>query len=398
MFFVDYFYWIFTAIAVLIFYFVPVKVRPLILFGTGIFYYTYYAGLFVLMLVAEVIIVYFMVRQIRARSSKAWFTFGLLLVIGLLGFFKYHGMVVDTINQILSIWEKPQLPRIADLILPLAISYFTFELIHYITEMRRDTLPKHHLQHFLAFILYFPTLVAGPIKQFQNFMPQLANRFSWQNIYIGITRILIGLFKKLVLANTLTIYVQPLNTHDSIALADPLVLWIGLVAYTFVIYFDFSGYSDIAIGTSRLFGIVLPENFRWPYLSRNIGQFWRSWHISLSQWLTKYVYFPLGGSRVAKPRIYLNLLITLGVSGLWHGAAWHFVVWGLFHGVMLCIHRFYAKEIKPHLRVPSVFRVVTVPLAIGITFFGVVVSRVFFILPLQEAWFLLTRLFAGIIR
>jgi len=192
----------------------------------------------------------------------------------------------------------------------------------------------------MSFILFFPTMVAGPIKRYQDFRPKLVNpSLDWDRDWqMGSTRILVGLAKKFVVADLLTAFTNHLTIPD-IAQAQRWVLPIWLLAYGMKIYFDFSAYSDIAIGSARLFGIRVPENFDWPYLQTNIAEFWQHWHMSLYKWLVDYVFIPLGGSRTAQPRVYLNVLITMFLSGLWHGAGLNFVVWGLWHGMLLAVHR-----------------------------------------------------------
>jgi len=224
--------------------------------------------------------------------------------------------------------------------LPLGISFFTFEFIHYAVDRYRGTTPAGSFGEYLAFILFFPTMVAGPIKRYQDFRPKLIHpSLAWQEDWQqGITRILAGLAKKFLVADLLTAFTNHLNRAD-IAQAQRWVLPIWLLAYGMKIYFDFSAYSDIAIGSARLFGIKVPENFDWPYLRANISEFWRHWHMSLYRWLVDYVFIPLGGSRASQPRVYLNMLITMFLSGLWHGAGLNFVVWGLWHGMLLAIHR-----------------------------------------------------------
>jgi len=226
--------------------------------------------------------------------------------------------------------------------LPLGISFFTFEFIHYAVDRYRGKTEAGSFAEYLAFILFFPTMVAGPIKRYQDFRPKLLSPSrawseDWQQ---GITRILSGLAKKFAIADFLTCLTDHLNRAD-IAQAKRWVLPIWLLAFGFKIYFDFSAYSDIAIGSARLFGIKVPENFDWPYLRTNIAEFWKHWHMSLYRWLVDYVFVPLGGSRVAQPRIYLNILITMFLSGLWHGAGLNFIVWGLWHGMLLVVHRWW---------------------------------------------------------
>lgn len=224
--------------------------------------------------------------------------------------------------------------------LPLGISFFTFEFIHYAADRYRGKTGALASGDYLAFLFFFPTMIAGPIKRVQNFAPCLANPndtiiSDWNR---GLTRILTGLVKKFAVADLLTSLTDHLNASD-IATADRWVLPLWLLAYGFKIYFDFSAYSDIAIGSSRLFGIRVPENFDWPYLRTNITDFWRSWHRSLYQWLVDYVFIPLGGSKGPAFKTYRNVILTLLASGIWHGAAWNFILWGLYHGCLLSVHR-----------------------------------------------------------
>ncbi len=233
--------------------------------------------------------------------------------------------------------------------LPLGISFFTFEFIHYAVDRYRGKTDAGTFSEYMAFILFFPTMVAGPIKRYQDFLPKLQHPSKeWQKDFrTGLTRILAGLAKKFAIADFLTAFTNHLNYAD-IAQAQRWVLPIWLLAYGMKIYFDFSAYSDIAIGSARLFGIKVPENFDWPYLRTNIAEFWKHWHISLYRWLVDYVFIPLGGSRTAPSRIYLNILITMFLSGLWHGAAMNFIVWGLWHGMLLCVHRLWSQWRTSH--------------------------------------------------
>ncbi len=220
------------------------------------------------------------------------------------------------------------------------MSFFTFEFIHYAVDRRRGTCERGTTGEYLAFIFFFPTMVAGPIKRFQDFAPCLRQPsrdwpLDWSR---GVTRILAGLVKKFAGADLLTSLTDHLNAAD-IDAAPRWALVVWLAAYSFKIYLDFSAYSDIAIGSARLFGLRVPENFNWPLLATNPAEFWSRWHISLTKWLTDYVFIPLGGSRGSQLSACRNVLLVMAVSGLWHGAGWNFVAWGLWHGVMLVGHR-----------------------------------------------------------
>ncbi|HEY3863526.1 MAG TPA: MBOAT family O-acyltransferase [Verrucomicrobiae bacterium] len=278
--------------------------------------------------------------------------------------------------------------------LPLGISFFTFEFIHYAVDRYRGAAPAGTFGEYLSFILFFPTMVAGPIKRYQDFLPavrqpSLAWAADWEQ---GVTRILAGLAKKFVLADFLTAFTNHLNRAD-IALAQRWVLPWWLLAYGFKIYFDFSAYSDIAIGSARLFGISVPENFDWPYIRVNISQFWKHWHISLYRWLVDYIFIPLGGSRCRPPRVLVNLLLTMLLSGLWHGAGLNFVVWGLWHGVLLAVHRGWSKW-RAASRRPS-FGFGEDMFAWAVTFATVNLGWAFFCMDLPTAAFFLKRLFLG---
>jgi alginate O-acetyltransferase complex protein AlgI len=277
--------------------------------------------------------------------------------------------------------------------LPLGISFFTFEFIHYAVDRYKGTTESGTMRDYLAFILFFPTMVAGPIKRYQDFLPNLhhpSTNFSldWNR---GGTRILAGLLKKFAIADVLTAFSDHLNRAD-ISVAARWMLPIWIVAYGFHIYFDFSAYSDIAIGSARLFGIRVKENFSWPYLRTNISEFWASWHISLYRWLIDYIFIPLGGSRVSSIFIYRNILVTMMISGLWHGAGLNFVVWGLWHGGLLCGHRLWTKW-RGTLPLPR--PISSQLLNWALTFTLVNLGWAFFCMNVHTAMFFFYRLFIG---
>lgn len=228
---------------------------------------------------------------------------------------------------------------------PLAISFFVFEFVHYLSEVRRGGEPIRHAGRFFAFAIFFPSLVAGPIKRYQQFLPELATalreRAPLARLAEGGRRIGLGFFKKVVLADNLTLYIEATQPHYfETGLGERWLVFLALAAR---ILFDFSGYSDIAIGCGQLLGIRLPENFHWPYAARSLQDFWQRWHISLSSWIRDYVYIPLGGNRHGPARRALNGFVALALCGLWHGPAWHFVAWGLFHGGGLAAGAVYGR-------------------------------------------------------
>lgn len=319
------------------------------------------------------------------RPGSRWCWLGITQALLILIVFKYWNFLCSLFSGHDSPW------RWTGAFLPLGISFFTFEFIHYAADRRAGKTEAGDFSEYLAFILFFPTMVAGPIKRFQDFLPTLRQPSTdWAGDFErGSTRILSGLVKKFAMADMLTSLTVHLNATD-ILVAQRWVLPIWLLAYAFQIYLDFSSYSDIAIGSARLFGLSVKENFDWPYLCTNITEFWRHWHISLTKWLTDYVFIPLGGSRTNQPRVYANLLITMFVSGLWHGAGLNFIAWGLWHGLALAVHRWWARG-RPEKK-PSIFG------ALGswmLTMTVVCLGWAFFVMDLPTTGLFFRRLFIG---
>jgi alginate O-acetyltransferase complex protein AlgI len=328
----------------------------------------------------------FVSRFYKPFSWLCWL--GVMQTVMFLVVFKYRNFLSGLVWS--SAADNPLYWRNA--FLPLGISFFTFEFLHYAWDRYRNRTETGSAGEYMAFILFFPTMVAGPIKRYQDFVPKLRSiSQDWVlDLQRGFTRILAGLAKKFAIADLLTAYTVHLNIAD-ISHAQRRILPLWLFAYGIKIYVDFSAYSDIAIGSARLFGIRVPENFDWPYFQTNITEFWRHWHISLSSWLMDYVYIPFGGSRVPIPRIYTNLLVTMFISGLWHGAGLNFVIWGVLHGFMLAIHRWwrhrpnYLPSMRFSLRMSSWF----------ITFICVNLAWAFFCMDIHTALFYFRRLFLG---
>lgn len=276
---------------------------------------------------------------------------------------------------------------------PLAISFFAFEFVHYLYEVRKGSAPLKNPLHFLLFALFFPTLVAGPIKRYAQFIPSLeegARSVGVDDLAAGLRRIALGFLKKVVIADNLTLAINHYGPQfETMSLTGR---WFLLTLIALRILMDFSGYSDIAIGLARLFGVKIPENFNWPYAARNIQDFWQRWHISLSSWIRDYVYIPLGGNRHGTARKVFNGLLAFALCGLWHGPAWNFVVWGLYHGVGLAICGNYASipVIGPRLeallsRSPKICWVMTQ----GFAWIGWLI----FFYPLPRAWVMIKLLF-----
>ena len=271
----------------------------------------------------------------RSHTARRWLWVSLTVNLGLLGYFKYANFFIENWIEAWSAVGVHMDPWSLKVILPVGISFYTFQTLSYSIDIyRRRLQPTRNLIEFAAFVSFFPQLVAGPIERASALLPQIASRrkFDYPTAVSGLRLILWGLFKKVVVADTCAIYVNDVFANDSDYSGPTLMM--GAVFFAFQIYGDFSGYSDIAIGTARLFGIKLMTNFRMPYFSRDIAEFWRRWHISLSTWFRDYLYIPLGGSRVGKWKAVRNTFIIFLVSGFWHGANWTFIVWGLIHALL----------------------------------------------------------------
>jgi len=274
----------------------------------------------------------------KSVNRKTLLTFGITINILLLGYFKYFNFFIENISTIMGSEFHVQ-----HILLPLAISFFTFQQISYLTDIYRGEAGKCSFLHYCFFIIFFPKLIAGPIVRYKELIPQLTQkivyRFNSENMSVGLTIFFIGLFKKAVIADGVAVYADPIfNVAASGNVLTFFEAWGGVLAYTFQLYFDFSGYTDMAIGIARMFGILLPINFYSPCKAVNIIDFWRRWHITLSRFLGDYLYIPLGGNRRGTTRQYINLMITMLLGGLWHGAGWTFVAWGVLHGLYLVIN------------------------------------------------------------
>ena len=312
------------------------------------------------------------------RRFFLWCSLGVNL--GVLGFFKYYDFFIESFAAFLESMGISAHPHTLRLVLPVGISFYTFQSLSYTIDIyRRQTAPAESWLDFFAYVSFFPQLVAGPIERAGRLLPQFQSvrKFDWEDAADGLRRILWGLFKKMVIADNLAPRVDLIfNSHESL---DGSRLLIGAVLFAFQIYCDFSGYSQIALGTAKLFGFNLMRNFRTPYFSRNPAEFWRRWHISLSTWFRDYVYIPLGGNRGSRLRRAGNILATFGLSGLWHGANWTFICWGLAHA-LLYLPKIFLRGVFPSKPEASL-KLLPGPvqaLKIGGTFFAVVLAWVLF--------------------
>lgn len=348
-------YLVFLVVMVALYWGIADKHRKmLLLIGSYVFYMSWKAQ-YGLLILALTVTNFFIGRKLdqfagqepeNQAKRKQILLLGLIFNLGGLCFFKYANFLIDSVFQVLSFgnhivhFSNSEITSPAlNILLPLGISFFTFEFIHYIVDIHRGSKPVKSFVDFALFASFFPSQIAGPIKRFQDFMHQLEEKPVFKQNYFneGIFLILQGFFKKIVLGDNMgAIVAQGFNHTATLPLADA---WLATAGFTFQIFFDFSGYTDIGRGSALLFGYKVPENFNLPFLAANLTDFWRRWHISLSTWLRDYLFIPMGGSRVGAWKVRRNTFMTMVLGGLWHGAAWHYVIWGAFHGAGLVLSK-----------------------------------------------------------
>ncbi|HNV50603.1 MAG: MBOAT family protein [Bacteroidales bacterium] len=338
----------------IVYYIIPRKLKNLFTLLASIFFYAWGAPDFIFIVLAAIIIDFYIVdimhKSTLLKAKRILLGISVLINIGLLAYFKYANFLVENFNEILSLLGYEPI-NWASVALPIGISFFTFQKLTYSVDVYRKVhTPLKRVTDYAMYILMFPQLIAGPIIRFNEIADQIENRRAFETIdakLLGFFRFVVGLSKKVLIANVLGEQVDKIFSMTPIDISTPLA-WIGVVAYSFQIYYDFSGYSDMAIGIGKMIGFKFPENFNNPYISLNITEFWRRWHMTLGRWMRDYLYIPLGGNKVSKSRLYFNLWVVFLISGLWHGAAWNFVVWGAFHGFFLIADRmFLIKLTKP---------------------------------------------------
>lgn len=340
---------IFLPVVLAPYYLLPtLRIRSILLIAVSLLFYAYGEPVYVLLMIASIIISYIFGRLLGTENKKKrqWIlAIAVVINIGLLVVFKYLDMMVQTVNQLCG----SEIPLVG-LALPIGISFFTFQALSYVIDVyRREVEPQKNLWNVMLYISFFPQLIAGPIVKYHDIQEQIDNRNTdVKEIAEGLRRFIIGLSKKVLISNTMAVTADALFAAGAGKL-NILSAWIAAIAYMLQIYFDFSGYSDMAIGLGHMFGFRFLENFRYPYISANIQEFWRRWHISLSTWFKEYLYIPLGGNRKGKARTCLNKMIVFFSTGLWHGANWTFVLWGLWHGVFLLF-----EQVCPVKKLPKV--------------------------------------------
>ncbi len=359
----------------------------IILLGSLVFY-AWGAPKFVFVLLGSTLIDFYLVRWMDQQEigirKKAGLFLSIALNLGLLLYFKYANFFFENLNELFQALGLSGF-QWTHVILPIGISFYTFQTLSYSIDVYRKTAkPLDQLDAYIMYIMMFPQLIAGPIIRYNEIRPYLSSRkVISDDVLVGVHRFSIGLAKKVLIANVMGAYVQ-----NSIGGGIPpefyfLQAWTVILAYAFQIYFDFSGYSDMAIGLGRILGFKFPENFNNPYISRSITEFWRRWHITLSRWMKDYLYIPLGGNRLGQSRTLINLFLVFIISGLWHGAAWNFVLWGAFHGVFLVLDKLFLKSLLNRLGLFSV------PVTFAIVLFSWVLFRLDNLNQVLSFWFVM---------
>jgi alginate O-acetyltransferase complex protein AlgI len=309
------------------------------------------------------------VKRTAPARSKALVGMAVAINLIVLGIFKYANFFVANVNAALTAFDRSPI-AIPEILLPIGISFFTFHAISYVVDVYRgDATAQKSPVHAALYLLLFPQLIAGPIIRYRTIADQLARRVvTLDDFAEGVRRFVIGLGKKVLIANVVAVPADRIFTLPTAQL-DAAHAWLGVICYTLQIYFDFSGYSDMAIGLGRMFGFHFPENFRWPYIADTVQEFWRRWHMSLSSWFRDYLYVPLGGNRVSRAQMYRNLVTVFFLCGLWHGASWNFVIWGLFHGTFLVVERLGLAAAVKRLWLPLRHAYLMLVVMIGWVFF-----------------------------
>lgn len=328
---------IFYPIVLILYFVLPLKFRWVMLLAASYYFYMSWSAPLIFLILFTTVISWVCSLIIERTESKAkkrlCLTITLLTSLGVLFFFKYYNFLANSLSGLLSLFGGPSYDWTLNLILPVGISFYTFQTLSYAIDVYRgDVKTEHHFGYYALFVSFFPQLVAGPIERPNNLLPQLKaeHKFNKDDAVAGLKRMMVGFFKKIVVADLLAQYVDGVYNHPETATGLSIV--IASCMFAVQIYCDFAGYTDIAIGCARVMGIRLMQNFNRPYSSRTIKEFWGRWHISLSSWFKDYLYIPLGGSRCSRAKYLRNVMIVFLVSGLWHGADWTFVIWGFLHG------------------------------------------------------------------
>ena len=360
------FLYLFLPAVLLLYYLMPRRGRNAVLLLFSLVFYAWGEPVYVLGILASVIVNFLFGIQLEKHKSRLLLALNIALNLGYLAVFKYTGFAIGTLNRIFGTDMT-----ILEIALPIGISFYTFQALSYTIDVYRGKVPAgKNIIDFGAYITMFPQLIAGPIVRYQTIATELRTRKeTLEDFTAGIVRFASGLGKKVLLANSIG------QIWDAVREGQPgdlttATVWLGMVCFTLQIYFDFSGYSDMAIGLGRMFGFHFDENFDYPYISRSVTEFWRRWHISLSTWFKEYVYIPLGGNRKGLPRQIRNIFIVWMLTGLWHGAAWSFVMWGVYYGVLLILEKVFFKKILEKIPQVITWLITMIIVVIGWGIFG----------------------------
>lgn len=395
---------VFLPIVIALYFSIPHRFRWILLLVSSYYFYMSWKAEYIILIIISTLIDYIAGIQIDKSETKGrkklFLGFSLLTNFTLLFSFKYFNFFSDSMRAILQQFSIQLNPITLKVLLPVGISFYTFQTLSYTIDVYRGEIkPQKHLGIFALYVSFFPQLVAGPIERAKNLLPQFLEKhyFDYKRVTDGLKLMLWGFFKKVVIADRLAIVVNTIYNNPTDYTGIPLIL--ATVFFAFQIYCDFSGYCDIGIGAAQIMGIKLMDNFKRPYFSKSIGEFWKRWHISLSSWFKDYLYIPLGGNRVSIPRWYFNIMIVFLVSGLWHGANWTFVIWGGLHGFYLLFEIITRKIRRCIVRGLKLiyFPKIRMLLQIIITFILVNIGWIFFRANnVKDAFYVLTHLFQGL--
>lgn len=359
----------FLPTIIFLYYISKDKYKNYLLLTASLFFYAWGEPIYIVIMLVSILFNFIFGKKVDVRndgkSRKFWLISSVIFNIGMLGVFKYTGFFIENINGLFKTTITN--PGIS---LPLGISFFTFQAMSYVIDVyRKDAKVQNNLLNLALYISLFPQLVAGPIVRYQTVADQIESReHNLDKFTEGVSRFIIGLSKKVILSNSLGMLADSVFNTPTFDLTITSA-WLGIIAYSLQIFFDFSGYSDMAIGLGKMFGFEFLENFNYPYISKSAGEFWRRWHISLGSWFRDYVYIPLGGSRKGKIRTYLNLFIVWFLTGFWHGASWTFIAWGLYFGVLIALEKAFLDNILNKLYAPIRHIYLILAVMIGWIFF-----------------------------
>lgn len=352
------FIFIYLPIVLILYFFTPRKYKNILLLVVSLLFYSWGEPKYIIIMIFSIVINYIFgiimdKNKEKTTNKKIVLIISIIFNIGLLVLFKYANFIIGNINNIFNI----SIDKL-NIIMPIGISFYTFQILSYVVDVYRKKVEvQKNILTLGAYIALFPQLIAGPIVRYETVEKELSERkHTLQNFIDGSKRFIIGIGKKVIIANNVAVIADQILDSSAINSYSSIIVWIGMISYTLQIYYDFSGYSDMAIGLGKIFGFTFLENFNYPYVSKSITDFWRRWHISLSSWFKDYVYIPLGGNRTSKPKRLLNIMIVWLLTGLWHGASWNFVLWGIYYGIILIIEKLFLKNILEKL--PNIIQMI----------------------------------------